>query len=183
MQFIKRDFKLFIISGKARSGKEEISKIIQNYYKEKKCITISFAYYLKDYVKRITDWDGNENTKPRELLQNLGIELIKNKIDNKLLINRIIQDIEVFSYFYDIIVISDARLIDEIEYIKQKYTDSICIRVDRPLFDNGLSTKEKSHITETGLDNYNNFDYIVINDNYDNLKNKIENILRMVNHE
>ena len=29
----------------------------------------------------------------------------------------------LFSYFYDIIVISDARLIDEIEYIKQKYTD------------------------------------------------------------
>jgi len=183
MKFIKRNIKLFIISGKARSGKGETAKIIEDFYKDKKCITISFAYYLKDYVKRITGWDGSEEDKPRELLQQLGIELIKNKIDNKLLINRILEDIEVFSYFYDIIVISDARLIDEIEYIKQKHTDSICIRVDRPLFDNGLSTKEKSHITETGLDNYNSFDYIVTNDNYDNLKNEIENILRMVNHE
>ena len=179
MEFNKRDIKVFIISGKARSGKGEVSKIIEDYYKEKKCITISFAYYLKDYVKRITGWDGSENTKPRELLQQLGIELIKNKIDNKLLINRILQDIEVFSYFYDIIVISDARLVDEIESIKERYNDSICIRVNRDE-DNKLTLNEKNHITETGLNNYNNFDYIIDNINYNQLVNDVENILRMV---
>ena len=96
MNFTKKEIKLFIISGKARSGKDEVSKIIKNYYKEKKSITISFAYYLKDYIKRIY---GNFLEKPRDILQEMGIDLIKNKIDNKLLINRIIQDIEVFSYF------------------------------------------------------------------------------------
>ena len=50
---------------------------------------------------------------------------IKNNIDDKLLINRILQDIEVFSYFYDIIIISDARLVDEIESIKEKSLDFI----------------------------------------------------------
>lgn len=179
MNFIKKDIKLFIISGKARSGKGEISKIIENYYKKEKCITISFAYYLKDYVKRIIGWDGNENTKPREFLQQLGIELIKNKIDDKLLINRILQDIEVFSYFYDIIIINDARLIDEIESIKQKYSNSISIRVNRDE-DNNLTKDEKNHITETGLNNYNNFDYIINNNDYDKLVNEIESILRMV---
>lgn len=183
MQFIKRDITLFIISGKARSGKGNTAKIIENYYKDKKCITISFAYYLKDYVKRITGNDVKEDSKPREFLQKLGIELIKNKIDSKLLINRIIQDIEVFSYFYDIIIISDARLIDEIESIKNKYNNSVSIRVDRPLFYNGLSVREKEHITEVGLDNYHNFDYVVINKDYDNLKFQIENILRMVDYE
>lgn len=179
MEFVKREIKLFIISGKARSGKSEISKIIENHYKEKKCITISFAYYLKDYIKRITGWDGSEETKPRELLQHLGIELIKNKIDNKLLINRILQDIEVFSYFYDIIIISDARLIDEIETIKKLYNNSISIRVNREE-DNNLTDKEKKHITETALNNYNKFNYIINNKNYDNLVNEVENILRMV---
>lgn len=180
MEFIKRNEKIFIISGKARSGKTETSKIIENFYKEKKCITISFAYYLKDYIKRITDWDGNEDTKPRELLQQLGIELIKNKIDNKLLINRILQDIEVFSYFYDIIIISDARLVDEIESIKQVYSNSVSIRIIREELNNGLTSNQKEHLTEIGLDNYNSFDYIVNNDNYKNLKNEIENILRRV---
>lgn len=180
MEFIKKDAKIFIISGKARSGKSEVSKIIENYYKEKKCITISFAYYLKDYIKRITDWDGNEDTKPRDLLQHLGIDLIKNKIDSKLLINRIIQDIEVFSYFYDIIIISDARLVEEIESIKEKYTNSISIRINRNLLDNNLTQEQKQHITEIGLDNYDRFDYVVDNINYNSLVDKIENILRMV---
>lgn len=180
MEFIKKEIKLFVISGKARSGKGEIAKIINNYYQEKKCINISFAYYLKDYVKRITNWDGREVTKPRKLLQELGIELIKNKIDSKLLIKRILQDIEVFSYFYDIIIISDARLIDEIEFIKEKYPDSISIRVIRDNYDNLLNNYEKNHITETNLDNYTDFDYTVINNNYIELKERVENILRMV---
>ena len=32
MEFIKRDPKIFVISGKARSGKGEVSKIISDYY-------------------------------------------------------------------------------------------------------------------------------------------------------
>ena len=178
MEFIKRNPKIFVLSGKARSGKTETAKIIENYYKEKKCITISFAYYLKDYIKRITGWDGNENTKPRELLQHLGIELIKNNIDDKLLINRVLQDIEVFSYFYDIIIISDARLVDEVESIKDKYPNSVSIRISNN-DNNNLTEEQKNHITETGLDNYNNFDYFV-NNYYSNLEKEIENILRSV---
>ena len=178
MEFIKRNPKIFILSGKASSGKTETAKIIENYYKEKKCITISFAYYLKDYIKRITGWNGSEETKPRELLQNLGIELIKNNIDDKLLINRVLQDIEVFSYFYDIIIISDARLIDEIEYVKNKYPNSVSVRITNK-DSNNLTEDQKKHITETGLDNYDKFDYFV-NNYYSNLEKEIENILRSV---
>ena len=175
MNFTKKEIKLFIISGKARSGKDEVSKIIKNYYKEKKSITISFAYYLKDYIKRIY---GEFKEKPRDILQEMGIDLIKNKIDNKLLINRIVQDIEVFSYFYDIIIVSDARLVDEIETIKNKYPNSISIRISNN-DNNNLTEEQKKHITETGLDNYNNFDYFV-NNYYSNLEKEIENILRSV---
>lgn len=178
MKFIKRSPKLFIISGKARSGKNEVSKIIEKYYSNKKVITISFGYYIKDYAKRVSDWDGNEETKPRELLQQLGIELIKNKINNKLFINRILEDIEIFSYFYDIIVVNDARLIDEIESLKVIYPNSISIRIVRNNYDNNLTNDQKSHLTEIGLDNYNDFDYIIENDY--NLEEKIINIISEV---
>ena len=178
MEFIKRNPKIFIISGKARSGKNQISKIIEKYYSNKKVITISFGYYIKDYAKRVSDWDGNEETKPRELLQQLGIELIKNKIDNKLFINRILQDIEVFSYFYDIIVVNDARLIDEIESLKENYPNSISIRVIRNNYDNKLTLNQKNHLTEIALDNYSKFDYIIEND--ENLEEKVINVLSEV---
>ena len=83
MEFIKREFKLFVLSGCARSGKDTVSKLIEEYYKDKKSINISYGHYIKDYVKRISGWDGSEDTKPRELLQQIGIELIKNKVDEQ----------------------------------------------------------------------------------------------------
>ena len=178
MEFIKKDPKIFIISGKARSGKNEISKVIEKSYRDKKCITISFGHYIKDYAKRVSDWDGSEETKPRELLQQLGIELIKNKIDNRLFINRILEDIAVFSYFYDIIIVSDVRLVDEISTLKEKYPNSVSIRVIRNNYDNKLTDEEKNHLTEVNLDNYNDFDYIIEND--ENLEEKIKEILSEV---
>ncbi len=178
MDFTKKEPKIFIISGKARSGKNEISKIIEKSYSNKKSITISFGYYIKDYAKRISDWDGSEDTKPRELLQHLGIELVRNKIDKRLFINRILQDIEIFSYFYDIIIISDARLLDEITILKEKYPDSVTIRVVRDNYDNKLTEEQKNHLTETDLDAFDGFDYIVEND--ENLEEKIIKILSEV---
>ena len=178
MEFIKRDPKIFIISGKARSGKGEVSKIISDYYKDKKSIIISFGHYIKDYAKRVSDWNGDEDTKPRELLQQLGIELIKNKIDDKLFIRRIKEDIEVFSYFYDIIIVNDARLLDEIESLKSSYSDSIVIKVKNKN-ENNLTTSQKNHITETDLDNYKYFDYIIENNgSKEDLKKQVEEILR-----
>ena len=85
MQYSNRNPKIFILSGKAKSGKNLIADFIEEYYSDKKCIQLSYAYYLKQYVKKITTWDGNEQNKPRDLLQSLGIDLIK-KIDDKLLI-------------------------------------------------------------------------------------------------
>lgn len=174
MEYIKKDPKIFLISGKARSGKNELSKMIEKYYGNKKTITISFGHYIKDYAKRISNWDGSEETKPRDLLQSLGIELIKQKIDDRLFIKRIIEDIEVFSYFYDVIIVSDVRLLDEIESLKQKFNNSISLRIVRKK-SNDLTDEQNKHITEIDLDNYNKFDYIIVNDG--NLQDKINKIL------
>lgn len=178
MEFNKKNTKIYILSGKAKSGKNLVSEIIEKYYKNKKCISISYSYYLKDYVKRITGWNGNEETKPREMLQQIGIELIKNKINDKLFINRVLEDISVFSYFYDVIIISDARLIEEIEIPKQKLNNVTTIRINRDI-DNKLTEKQKSHITETALDNYTNFDYIIDNKDYETLEKEVLKILEV----
>lgn len=176
MELLKRKVKIIILSGKARSGKDKFADMIVNYYKNKKVKKLSYAYYLKNYVRNISNWNGEDSNKPRELLQIIGIDLIKNKIDNKLLINRVIEDIEVYSYFYDIMVITDARLIDEIEDIKNKFNDVITIRINRDM-DNNLKENEKNHITETNLDNYK-FDYVIENnDDYKVLENKVNEVL------
>ena len=183
MELVKQNPKIIILSGKARSGKDQVADLICKYYKIKKVKKLSYAYYLKQYVKNIIDWNGSEEDKPRDLLQFIGVELIQKQIDNKLLINRVIEDIEVYAYFYDIIVITDARLIGEIEDIKKNYPRAISIRINREL-DNHLTLEQKQHITETGLDNYLKFDYIITNnDDLMELKKKIYNVLKELDYE
>ena len=165
---------IFVLSGKAKSGKNLIADKIENYYKNKRCIQISYAFYLKNYVKNIYDWNGSEEDKSRELLQKIGIDLIKNKIDSNLLIRRVCEDIKVYSYFYDIIIITDARLKDEIEIPKRLFNNVVTIRIDSIYYDKKMTIEQMNHITETNLDNYNKFDY-VIND-FD----KLEEILSKI---
>lgn len=183
MEFIKKNTIIYLLSGKAKSGKNTVSKIITDYYQNKKCVSLSYSYYLKDYVKRITGWDGSEENKPRDLLQQMGIELVKNKINDQLFVNRLIEDIQIFSYFYDVIVITDARLIEEVEKPKEKFSNVITIRIDRKNKSNNLTESQKHHITETALDNYSDFDYVVDNNGtYEDLKNKIIEIIEEVSN-
>ena len=176
MRYSNRNPKIFILSGKAKSGKNLIADFIEEYYSDKKCIQLSYAYYLKQYVKKITTWDGNEQNKPRDLLQSLGIDLIK-KIDDKLLIRRVMEDVQVYSYFFDVIIITDARLIEEIETPKSLF-NCITIRINKD--DNNLTLEQKKHITETNLDDYRNFDYVINNNDISETKNQIINILKEV---
>ncbi len=175
MEFEKRKIKLFALSGKARSGKDFTYNLIENYYKDKKVINLAYGYYIKEYAKRISNWDGSEETKPRTLLQNIGIELVRTHIDKDLFTRRMLEDILVYSYFYDIIVVTDVRLLNEIESLKEAYPDLISIRVDRDE-ENNLSEKEQQHLTEVDLDHYDGFTYIVKNDK--DFENKIIEILK-----
>lgn len=156
---------IFIISGKARHGKDTVAKMIRDYYERIGLNTINLQYStpIKEYAKKISSWDGSEETKPRELLQTLGTELIRQKIDFLFFVKRMISDIKVYSYFYDIITISDARAKVELEIPKQEFKKVIVINVTRPSLETELTTNEQKHFTETDLDNYDNFDYKIIN--------------------
>lgn len=169
--------KIIILSGKAQSGKNKVASIIENNLKDKKVITISYASYLKEYAKNILKWDGNENTKPRTFLQEIG-DYVKT-IDNKFLINRLLQDIEVYKNYFDVIIISDARFIEEINCIKEKYENVSVINIKGR--ENSLNNMEKNHITETALDEYNLYDFKIENKgSIEELEQKIKNIIEVI---
>lgn len=175
--------KIFILSGKARSGKDTSAKVIQNYYNEKglKTTNLSYAFYIKSYVKKITNWDGTEKNKPRELLQTLGTDIIRKTVTPDFFTRRLTEDIIIYSHYFDVITISDARFIDEIEEIKKHFDNVYSLRILRTNVINELTDQQKHHLSETALDNYNNYDYIVHNDkSLLTLKKQIEKILEMI---
>lgn len=176
--------KIFVIAGKARHGKDTVAGYIKDYYANKKVINLAYGSYIKEYAKKISDWDGSDETKPRELLQELGTEIIRQKIDKDFFVKRICEDILVYSYYFDIITISDARFPDEIERPKSKFENVISIKVVRDGYDTVLSKKEQKHLTEVALDEYNNYDYVIHNDGtLDDLKNKVFDLVRRIEDE
>lgn len=172
--------KIIVIAGKARSGKNTIGDFLKKLYEQdnKKTIISPYTKYLKKYIKEITgDYVDNDN-KPRELLQQLGVEIIKEKLKKyDMFIDRQLDDIDIYSYFFDSIIIPDARFPKEIDILKEKYQNVISIKVVSNL-ENNMTEKEKQHVTETSLDDYpdSNFDYIINNDNLEELEKKIREI-------
>lgn len=168
-----KKMRIFLIAGKAGSGKGEVAKIIKEYYiyKLEKCVITEYSKPLKKFAQELTDWDGNPNTKPRKYLQDLGDQI--RKIDNKYFINTMLDDLKIYETLVDNVVISDVRMPDEIEDIKLNYDNVYSICVENQFGASKLSVEEQAHITETALEDYAEFDYILANDSYDNLKDKV----------
>ena len=176
----KNNILIFCICGKAGSGKTFVGKYIHKKYSQKKYKVIISPYtkYLKQYIKEITGKSVTEKNKPRRLLQQLSSELIKGELGYKdIFINRQLEDISIYKYFFDIIIIPDVRFPKEIEVLKEHYNNVITIEVKRSNYDNGLTNIEKNDTTETSLDNYQKFDYILDNQGNTNLQNDVLNII------
>jgi len=164
--------KIYIISGKAGSGKDTVADILKNNLKDK-TIIISYASYLKEYAKNILNWNGNNEDKPRTFLQEIG-DLVKS-INPNFLVNRILEDIEVYKHYYQNIIISDARFESEIKSIENKYK---CVKIYVYGRDNNLTSVQKEHNTETSLDGYHDYDYMINNNGtLDDLNRKVLEVL------
>lgn len=173
--------KIYLISGKARHGKDTTANYMKDYYEKmgyKPCI-MHIGNYIKHFAKDYFEWDGKEETKPRELLQKLGTDIIRQKMNKPYFFTtRLLEDIEVLQNFYDIFLIADVRLPLEIEEVKKIYSNAKVIHIVRRNFETELTSEQQKHITETGLDNYNNYDYNLENTSLDELRKQVELLVR-----
>ncbi len=165
--------RIFLVAGKAGSGKGEVAKLIKEYYiyKLESCVITEYSKYLKSFAKELTEWDGNNNTKPRKYLQDLGDKI--RKIDDKYFIRNMLDDLKIYETLVNNVVISDVRFPSEIEDIKLNYDNVYAIYVENQFSPSKLSIEEQSHITETALESYEEFDYILANDEINVLKDKV----------
>lgn len=164
---------IYLISGKARHGKDTFSGYLKDAYESngKKVIITQLSKYIKYYAREMTGWNLTEEDKPRGLLQTLGTNIIREKLGMEdLFIKRMIDDIKIFSCFYDAIIISDVRLKLEMDELKKSYPDSIGVNIFRPDFDNGLTEEQKMHKTEVDLDDYDKFDLRIVNTTLEKLE-------------
>lgn len=172
MNFKLRDPIIFCICGKAQSGKGLVAKYIEKEYKKNnyKVIISPYTKYLKQYISEITGKKIDDNNKPRDLLQQISSILIKGQLKNEnFFINRQIEDLDFYSYFFDIIIIPDVRFPKEIEKLKERYKNVISIGIKRINYESCLTPIQKKDITEISLDNYKDYDYTLFNKDIERL--------------
>ena len=177
--------KLILLAGKANCGKTSMANFIREYYVTRRvnCVATEMGKYLKMYAKELTDWDGNEATKPRKYLQDLGMIIRKDMNNPLFLINRIKEDIELYRRDNEVIIVSDVRLPEEIEEFRNSYDNVITINVVNQYGNNTLTLEEQTHYTELALENYSDYDYTVVNENLQDAREKIHQILEEIENE
>jgi len=188
------------ISGKMKSGKNTVATMI-NKITGNMFVEYAFGDKLKQVSSIITGDDISAymtqesksvflptwNMTRREILQKVGTECMRNNLDKNVWIKSMFANINI----QDDILISDVRLLNEAQAVKER--GGILIRVNRPTaisnnnkgFNKMLNFfKKKEHISETGLDNYDGFDYIIDNNgSLDELQTKIVSILTTIGLE
>lgn len=161
--------------------------------------------YLSTTKEELNNYDGLVLIKPtpRLLLQHIGTDLFRNKLHPNIWVNALMVDYKEsqlgqakrrrkgksfpVGYFLPNWIITDVRFPNELEAIKNK--GGIVIRVNREISKEedvnqsllGAMSNYKEHPSETALDNYQNFDYIIENDGtMKDLVEKVENVMKNI---
>lgn len=165
--------KYYLIGGRARHGKDTLGLFIKEYYETqgKKACIMHISNYIKQFALNYFGWDGQDETKPRTLLQELGTGVIREKMNKPFFfINRLLEDMEVLENFFDVIIVTDVRLPMEFEKMKEHHPDAVTILIHRIHFDDGMTEEQRHHITEIALDGYTACDIEITNDTLEGLQ-------------
>lgn len=186
MDFIKKAPLIILIAGRAQSGKSTLAKNFQKEYKSKgkKVIISPYTKYLKKYIEEITNEEINEKNKPRDLLQQISSKIIKEDLKKQnFFIDRQVEDIEIYSYFADVILIPDVRFPNEIKIIKEKFNNVISIGILRPDHISTLTKKQLEDITENALNDYHEYDFLVENTKKTNLQEITIELIKKIENQ
>lgn len=192
------------LSGRIGSGKDTVANIIEQVSPSNNWQIKKFAGKLKDIAELLTgipkihfeDQDFKKtsmspewNMTYRDFLQRIGTEAMRNGLHENVWVNALFSDykattIAVGSNEFDITekdvlpnwLITDTRFPNELEAVKQH--NGITIKVIR---DSG-NTVGTLHSSETALDHYNEWDYVIDNNgSIEDLKAQIFSILEKEN--
>lgn len=173
MEFIKKEPLIILIAGRARSGKSILAEYLKEEYEKlnNKVIISPYTKYLKLYIEEITGKKIDDTNKPRDLLQQISSKIIKNELGkSSFFIERQIDDIQIYSYFADIILIPDVRFPAEINTIKQKFNNVISIGITRKDYISTLTKEQQEDITENALNEYYDYDFKIENTKNTNMQ-------------
>lgn len=160
--------KVIGVSGKSGSGKDFIS---QNFLRPRGYYQWSLAWHFKVWTvgKGLATHEEVFYTKPphvRKELQLEGTERGRMVYGEDVWCSTAKEWFNVLNeqWGIDRFVIADVRFPNEVDFVKSMGGKVIRINAPKLAEANSLSPEARLHISETALDNYTDFDYIIEND-------------------
>ena len=162
--------RVICISGKAGHGKDTLAQFLQNELAENgyRVFITHYADLLKYVCTTFFGWDGKKDESGRQLLQYVGTDIVRSQSPD-FWVNFIASILKFFGSSWDVVIIPDARFRNEIEVLVQHEFDVTHIRVERDGYDGDLTEGQKTHASETGLDDMEP-DVLIKNDSLKSLK-------------
>lgn len=171
------------LAGKKRSGKDSTMLMLNLELRDLEdehmvVMPMSFAAPLKRLAKDMYGWNGKKDAIGRWLLQKLGTEKIRAEYPDYWVesAERRLQDALRSAMFPPILIVfTDARFVNEADFVKKHGGEMWkIVRLD---YEEDVSSGSKEvlerHASETGLDNYKDWDAILRAKDLDELYEKV----------
>ena len=169
---------IILFSGKAEGGKTTVALMVKDILesKGKKVLKIAYGDLVKYLCGKYFNWDGNKDAKGREILQQIGTNVIRAKRPTYW-VDFVKGFAQLFQDEYDYTVIDDCRFPDEVSQWDKDGWDTYVVRVTREGYVSSLTKDQLLHQSECALDNYI-FDYYINSENgLDNLKIEVNKFI------
>lgn len=169
---------VILLSGKAEAGKTTAAKAMKEALAEHgmKAVIVPYGQYVKDTAKMLFGWDGVKDEAGRQLLQQWGTNTVR-KIDPMFWCDTVMRLARVLKEDDEIcaIIIDDCRFPNEIscwENDEFNYWNIMKVRIERPGWENALTLEQRQHPSETALDDYKNWSWIIETDDVNILRSQ-----------
>jgi len=169
-----------LISGRAGVGKSLTGNLLVEALKKKgyKSSIRNFADRLKDCAIEYFNWDGDKDIRGRILLQEVGD--VGRQYDKDTWVSQLVDNV-VDDLRFDIVIATDWRFPNELEYLESNNFQVLTIRVNAPRRESLKGTENYNHISETSLPEMDNdlYDCTIDNDGSIELNYLVENFVEL----
>lgn len=158
---------IYMLHAAAQSGKNTVADIMKEKYESqgKRVLIIAEADYVKFVLEKyygITEFKSPEG---RSRIQQFATDMCRS-INPNIWSNVVTSLIEVAQCSFDVVIVPDWRFMNEyknMDFLYPKKVRTVLIsRPDVNSVDN-MTESQRNHQSETELDNFENYDYNIIN--------------------
>lgn len=144
--------RIILISGAAGSGKDTVGEILRDAYEGDgyRVLVTHFADLVKYVSTNFCGWNGVKDIAGRSILQKVGTDIVRSWNEDYW-VDFLIDMLGLFGGRYDYVLIPDTRFPNEVSKIKEKWPDTIHLRVERHNYKTHLTEEQQHHASETAL--------------------------------